>query len=478
MKEAHRRGGKLLAVEYVDPSQGGDVSLRKSQVEVEKAAFDGFAVTWNPTTTIDVPDCSILVRFNFLSTDFSRSKGVNSIPVRLCAKTELVSPQDSSTNEPEVCFSKVKLFRNHGAERKVSIDAAQIKKIIEKLKRQIVQAEQDLGDSKKRKRSQSTSKLASSNPGQVVEHQQPWPVDSDVEFGRSPTVDDLYMKLSTMQGMFSSTHPVSTICSRGEAQDDPDVHSIILLGGETLEGVSSKSSTIWGSRPSISSSLAFEAGMPIDSSISQRTSKRKSSEMLEATILHGGEDDDGFFEADIVTGARLSPRSVKVPKLEGSTKEQSEILALGVDDSYEAPVEKPVRPGKSFEFSQHSPIKNPAAACFYLRQNGGVNEYYTAVYLFQRTVQDLIDKISRKFQKDPARVTHVIHVNSEGLYIGSDEDVVREVPEGQDMLVEFLPTHRGRAVKHEQTPFPEFMDGIIDPINMKIPGPLEMWLIY
>ena len=28
--EAHKRGGKLLAVEYVDPNQGGDVSLRKS----------------------------------------------------------------------------------------------------------------------------------------------------------------------------------------------------------------------------------------------------------------------------------------------------------------------------------------------------------------------------------------------------------------------------------------------------------------
>ncbi|KAI9872450.1 MAG: hypothetical protein M1823_008166, partial [Watsoniomyces obsoletus] len=49
--EAHQRGGKLLAVEYVDPNQGGDDAIRKSQVELEKASFDGFAVTWYPNMT-------------------------------------------------------------------------------------------------------------------------------------------------------------------------------------------------------------------------------------------------------------------------------------------------------------------------------------------------------------------------------------------------------------------------------------------
>ena len=137
-----------------------------------------------------------------------------------------------------------------------------------------------------------------------------------------------------------------------------------------------------------------------------------------------------------------------------------------------------MKPGKCSKYSQHSRIDNPAAACFYLRQNGSTNEYYRAVYLFQRTVQDLIDRISQKFQKDPARVTHVVHVNSKSLYILVDEDVVRKFPEGQDMLVEFLPTHRDRAIKHEQRPSSELVDGIIDPINTTLPGPLEMWLTY
>ena len=47
---------------------------------------------------------------------------MKAIAVRLYATTELVSPQDYSANEPEVYFSKVKLFRDHGAERKLSSD--------------------------------------------------------------------------------------------------------------------------------------------------------------------------------------------------------------------------------------------------------------------------------------------------------------------------------------------------------------------
>ena len=476
--EAHQRGGKLLAVEYVDPNQGGDDSLRKSQVEVERASFDGFVVTWYPNPTAGVPDCSISVRFNFLSTDFSHSKGVKGIPVRLCAKTELISPQSSSINDPEVCFSKVKLFRDHGAERKLSNDVAHVKKTIEKLKQQILQAEQGLGNSGKRKRSESASKPASSKPGKVVKHKRTWSVDSDVEVGRSSAEEDLHTKLVSMQDMFSSTRPVSVLFLRGEAQDDPDLHPVKLSGGETLEGITLKRSTTWESHPSVSESPASNAGSPSASSASQSTPKRKYSEMMEATIQEEAEDDDEVSKADIATGTKLSPRPVKVPKLEGSTKEQSEILALDIDNSYEAPIEKPTKPGKFLARQHLSRANNAAVACFYVRQKDGGNEYYRAVYLFQRTVHDLINCISQKFEIDPMRVTQITHVNSKGLHIVVDEDVVREVPEGQDMLVDFLPTHQDHAVKHEQAPFSVLMDGIIDPIDSTVSDPLEMWLNY
>ena len=67
----------------------------------------------------------------------------------------------------------------------------------------------------------------------------------------------------------------------------------------------------------------------------------------------------------------------------------------------------------------------------------------------QRTVKDLVNGISDKFQIDPARVTQVTHINSRGLQIVVDEDVVRELPEGQDMIVEFATTQIDQPAKNE-----------------------------
>lgn len=44
-------------------------------------------------------------------------------------------------------------------------------------------------------------------------------------------------------------------------------------------------------------------------------------------------------------------------------------------------------------------------------------------------------KISEKGHLDPARIVRILHVNKNGLRIMVDDDVVRELPEGQDMIV-------------------------------------------
>jgi hypothetical protein len=45
-------------------------------------------------------------------------------------------------------------------------------------------------------------------------------------------------------------------------------------------------------------------------------------------------------------------------------------------------------------------------------------------------------QISRKQQIDPVRIVSVKHVNEKGMQIMVDDDVVRELPEGQDMVVD------------------------------------------
>lgn len=470
--EAHQRGGRLLAVEYVDPNQGGDDELRKSQIQLEKASFDGFAVTWYPTTVSGSPDCAISIRFNFLSTDFSHSKGVKGIPVRLCAKTELITTDTTTSIEPEVCFSKVKLFRDHGAERKLSNDVAHVKKTMDKLKQQIAQAEAGLGGAVKRRRSGSIAKASSSKPGKVLKHKRTWSVDSDAEGVKFSAEEDLQMKLVSMQDMFSSTRPVSVLFLRGDPEDDPDLHPV-KLPGDDPDGKEIVRTTTWESRQSASDSPTSNAGSPSSSSASQITPKRKFSE-LQQNVIH--EEPESEYDNE----PSGSSKPTKILKTEDSAT-SAPLFAVDVDSNYQPPMERPIRPSKSKSTSLERVDLTSTVACFYVRQKDAAKEYYRAVYLMQRTVKDLINSISTKFQIDPQRVTQVTHVNSRGLQIIVDEDVVRELPEGQDMMVEFTPLETDQPVKREFTA-PEASDVVVDseipPTESLISDPLEMWLNY
>lgn len=220
--EAQQRDGKLQAVEYNDKNCCDDEEMKWPRVKIENASFDCFSVTWSPTQGATTAECSIAVRFNFLSTDFSHIKGIKGIPVRLCAKTEIFSsntPDSSSGSTAEVCFCKVKIFRDYGARRKFSNDLARIKRTIEKLKQQATQTGSGMGDLSERERgSGMATKGGIHRPGKVQKHKRSW----------SRPAGDLHQKLATMQDILTSTRPVSVLYLRGSEQDDPDLYPVAL----------------------------------------------------------------------------------------------------------------------------------------------------------------------------------------------------------------------------------------------------------
>ena len=55
----------------------------------------------------------------------------------------------------------------------------------------------------------------------------------------------------------------------------------------------------------------------------------------------------------------------------------------------------------------------------------------------KREAKELITTIAAKFNIDPTKIYQMINVNQKGLNIKIDDDVVRELPEGQDMILEF-----------------------------------------
>jgi hypothetical protein len=480
--EAHQRGGKLLAVEYVDPNQGGDSETRRPQIELESASFDGFCVTWIPNPTTGSSDCSIAVRFNFLSTDFSHSKGVKGIPVRLCAKTEMIMPsptESSFAGDSEVCFSKVKLFRDHGAERKLSNDVAHVKKTIEKLKQQISQAESGLASFGKRKRSGSMAKPLGGRPGKILKHKRTWSVDSDGEgSGRLSAEEDMHVKLATMQDMFTSTRPVSVLYLRGAEQDDPDLFPVQLSGEQDLQPLTRQET--WESKLSPASSPA-SSGSPTSSSISTITPNRRASAYQEPPSSGLPRTKTEPWPEQQVKAQQPTEQAIKVPKRGSIGAQGSSIFAFGVDTAYQPVPSPPIRPGKPISsFLRYSADHIPVA-CFYVRSKYATKDYYRAIYLMQRTVKDLVNGISEKFQIDPTRVTRVTHINSRGLQIVVDEDVVRELPEGQDMIVEFASTPNDHPIKNELT-HPTSTEVMVDNelgiFDTAVSDPLEMWLNY
>ncbi|KAL9622762.1 MAG: hypothetical protein Q9160_002880 [Pyrenula sp. 1 TL-2023] len=473
--EAHQRGGKLQAVEHVELNQGGDDETRKPQVEIESASFDGFCVTWTPTLSSGTADCQISVRFNFLSTDFSHSKGVKGIPVRLCAKTEMIMPgSDTQLDESEVCYCKVKLFRDHGAERKLSNDIAHVKKTIEKLKQQITQAESGMGPFGKRKRSGSMAKLPTSGrPGKVLKHKRTWSMDSEGETsGRITAEEDLHIKLVTMQDMFSSTRPASLLYLKGQEQDDPDLFPVQLIGGDiaipkTLvrqDTMDSKPSA-GDITPSTTNMVSPSPSSPSTVSVCQGSAERKQTMSSQSASSQPSRHASGDWQQQPQDLGPTKP--IKIRKIQTDSS-AGWIEALEVDTSYQPPPEPPIRP----------------VACFFIQISHAGQQpsdsYYRAIYLMQRTVKDLSNAIAEKAGIDAGNVTRVLRQHPRGFQIAVEDDLVRGLPEGQDMRVELSDLAYDQPIKNEFASITAdiLVDGDFSVIENSTTNGVEIKLVY
>ncbi|KAK9788024.1 putative Grh/CP2 DB domain-containing protein [Seiridium cardinale] len=418
--EAHQRGGKLQAVEYVEAGQPAEGDDKRTRVELDTASFDGFSVIWTPGINGGA-ECNVAVRFNFLSTDFSHSKGVKGIPVRLCAKTVALSP-DGTSPPPEagteICYCKVKLFRDHGAERKLSNDVAHVKKTIDKLKQQIAQAESGMKDFGKRKRG-STSQAKTQDtqrPGKVQKHKRTWSMSSASSAGgggggRPSLEDDLHFKLQTLQDMFTSTRPVSILYLRGEDLDDPDLHPVTLTGEPTdLTKVESKDSTAWRSGRSSVAGSSLVSPSPSHMSLQSQSSAAPKAPWTEF--------------AGPKEPAAPTEQPTKVNKVDGAGNPGGWIEAFGVDPSYRPPVERPTKP----------------VACFYIarRQKSipETKELHRAVYLTKRSLAEFANRIAAKWGIDANKIVRTVHTLESGLDVEMDDDVIEALSEGQDMLLD------------------------------------------
>ena len=440
--EAHQRGGRLQAVEYVESGQLGNAEdPSKPRVQLESASFDGFCVIWSPPA--GASECPISVRFNFLSTDFSHSKGVKGIPVRLCAKTEMLgnfSQDVPSSTGAEVCYGRVKLFRDHGAERKLSNDVAHVKKTIDKLNQQISQIESGMRDLGKRKRGSVAKPSSDERPGKVLKHRRTWSMISiGSNGGRGSAEEDLHIKLMTLQDMFTSTRPASILYLRGDDLDDMDLYPVKLSGEPvSLVRTLTSDSTTW-ERQSAQTGPPSTVVSPTPSSQSL-ADVRRDSNMQQPTPVGGpSRTNSSEWRSKQQTATmdiqEANPQHLASPPDNQSVKVSTRsptngtmsgwVEALGVDPNYQPPPERAVKP----------------VACFYIQPRvsgrAPTDNLHRAVYLTRRTLKDFNRALASKCNIEPTKVLRTIRISRQGLHVLLDDECIRELPEGQDMTAEF-----------------------------------------
>jgi hypothetical protein len=375
------------------------------------------------------------------------------------------SPSSDDSKEAEVCYCKVKLFRDHGAERKLSNDVAHVKKTIEKLRQQIQQSELGPGGFGKRKRSSATVAFKGSDqrPSKMFKHKRTLSISSQDGPGKMSTGDDLHEKLVLLQDMFSSTRPISILGLRGDEYDDPDAYPVQLP--ETRDF--SKKEFPGGRQFSIDRSALQEAS-PTSSHMSINSPIHPQN-VMQANAFYDSEFSRQ--SSEIPDNKHILKHPVKVqrvPSKNGNT--MGYIEAVDIDPTYRPPAERQPRPSMLLapKISRYSSRFNltSTVACFYVRfpkNDQQQDDYYRAVYLTERTVRDLMEKISMKQRIDPQRIMRVLLVKENGLRIMVDDDVVRELPDGQDMVVEIS----------EASTFDAVMGG-----GANTPPPVEVKLRY
>ncbi|KAF7596994.1 transcription factor [Aspergillus hancockii] len=235
--DARQRGGRPCAVEFVGFKHRGRETQNGPRY-LESSSFNRFSVVWTAGADGGPSECEILVRFHFLSTDFTQSKGVKGVPVRLCAKTEMISPQPPQQElgpQAEICYCRVKVFRDHGAERKQANDIEHIKKSIQRVEKQINRSEcEGSANGKRQKRRKNTAPpgLGSGSAGND-------PLGTmSRSVSRSSSVStpgDLYRLLYNLHTRFTSALPVSVLSLPGDEDHNIDQLAISpTLGAPTL----------------------------------------------------------------------------------------------------------------------------------------------------------------------------------------------------------------------------------------------------
>ncbi|KAL5606810.1 uncharacterized protein BROUX77_004003 [Berkeleyomyces rouxiae] len=398
--ESRIANGQLRALEFID--EGDRRRPFGTEVQLERHSFDSFSVIWSPTS-LDNAQCAINARFNFLSTDFSQTKGVKGVAVRVVAKTSLYSGPNTSTSNTfsELSYCKAKVFRDHGAERKLAIDSDRVRRSIEKIRHTLRGSERGMAPKRKdriskrlrnvvRGRSVRRTLLDRTLEDEKLDGTEDDMERDDEDAGYVSPTESLQIQLRSLEQMSKSTSTCTVFVLQGEEGDDPDLYPVRLY---------------------------------------EDRHERSHGSISDISRQH-----HHSWPASERTGS-ISDGQSRLPLGHPSSMTTSPTNAVDIDQSYRPPI---------------APSSN-AIACFYLRRQipnttpsqlprvrlTPEDTLFRATYLMQRTVDQLRQRIGTKWKVNTS-TSRLVHINANGIEVCVDDDFVQQMPEGQAYDMELL----------------------------------------
>ncbi|CAO3573560.1 unnamed protein product [Mortierella alpina] len=379
-------------------------------MEIQSKTFDRISFKWNGKS-----GAKLMVRFNCLSTDFSRIKGVKGIPLRVHMDTFLngngnnaataTSQQDDPQPPMERSFAKIKLFRDKGAERKNKDDHKHLEKMWDKMR----------------------GKNADTNP--LVSMLAP-----------VQTVSMFYECLDHPEG--------------SEDEDTQDLSETLALQDQETDG-----GALVGDQASTSSSLSRP-----DPSAGTTTSATSSTSAAAATVAGGSHLGSSYSSTPSASSLALVSKKRRRPT-EGGSLSSSHSSPVGlVSDtspggysSAAAGVVSTLTSNSNNHNSssnsnsnnnnslfidrdpnyvpQHTNKRRPVL-CLYIKIGG--ESVYRAVYLEKFTLADLVQKLSEKLEIQASTISGVYRKTvKKELLVKVDDAMVGHMGDEMDMVVDY-----------------------------------------
>ncbi|KAG0275573.1 grainyhead-like [Linnemannia exigua] len=411
-EEAHRK----LAARYwsfwlsqqANPKTARALDIERASstgmLEVQAKTFDRTHFKWNGKE-----GTKLMIRFNCLSTDFSRIKGVKGIPLRIQMETfepgfnggDIVgrgagpggNGGDGSLMSRgrilEKSFAKIKLFRDKGAERKNKDDQKHLEKMWDKMR----------------------GKNADTNP---------------------------------LSQVLASVQHVSTFYECPEDEEEYPANGDQGDGGGGGGSRSSGSDAGGGDNSSVSGegmecSNQQQSGSPDDESELQDKdtgSQSKRRRMNDPTAGHRGSGSDAGGLNFIGSGRSMSSSSNSSAGAGGGLAASAGQLQLSNNNTNDATSNSDLLDRDPSYIPQHRKKKPMTMLCLYIKI--GNEAVYRAIYLERPVLHELTQKLCEKLEIQASTVSAVFRKTTrKNLLVRADDTMVAQMPEELDMEVEY-----------------------------------------